>query len=79
MYITVTMRSHEQSHDIQIDENQPIRAAAVALTEEFGMFDRNDPPLFFKSKMNRKLCSSFFTFSQAGIHTGDILTTILGQ
>lgn len=75
MYITVTIEMKGKAYHIQADENLPIRNAEKALLESF--YDESyKPSVFLKSVLQCKLISSYFTFSQAEIQTGDILLAI---
>lgn len=74
MYITVTMHIKGKTYNIQADENLPIQNAASTLYESFN-FD-NEPPVYFKSVLQHKIVSSYFTFYQAEIQNGDILRAI---
>ena len=74
MYITVTMRIHNKEFDIQADDHLPIIEAAKTLDESFGVFHGSFPH-YFKSSQHG-LVSGYCSFSQAEIHSGDILTAI---
>lgn len=76
MYITVTLRTSKSSYHVQADDNQPIWAVAAVLDETLGVFGRNGLPRFLKSEIQRGIKSSSFTFRQAGIRNGDILTMV---
>lgn len=75
MYITVTMSIKSNTYNIQADENLPIQNAVRALYENFPL-GNSKPPVFYKSELQQKLVSAYFTFNQAEIQNGDILAAI---
>jgi uncharacterized ubiquitin-like protein YukD len=72
MYITITLTTPEdQSFDIQIDGRQRISAAAEILTSTGKIKHR--PADFYRSKMQKRIVSSYNSFIQENIQTGDEL------
>lgn len=75
MYITVTLSIKGREFDLQVDDNQSILHAVKTLEESFDVFSGSFPA-FFRS-MRCGLVSGYFTFQQAEIYSGDILTALL--
>lgn len=76
MQITTTINLKGHEYNIQADMNLPIQNAAQTLNESFdlGIYKF---PVFYKSVLQQNLVSSYFTFAQAEIQTGDILLAVL--
>jgi len=76
MYITITFETDSEAFDVSIDERQEIRAALRALSEsgktKSGWMDYP----FYRSLLQERLVSGNFTFEDAGIVTGDMLTGV---
>jgi len=75
MQITVTMNLKGNEYDIQADTNLPIQNAARALNENYDL-SLHKLPQFYKSALQHKLVSAYFTFADAEIQNGDILFAV---
>lgn len=76
MYITITVKINSVEYNIRIDKRQKIYVLFEILkNSEKCMCDTF--PSFFKSYHNRKIVSSFNTFEQSEINSGDVLEAIL--
>lgn len=71
MYITITLTTPDHSFDIQIDNRQRIAAAAEILMSTGKSVHRSTD--FYRSKMQKRIVSSFNSFLQENIQTGDEL------
>ena len=75
MQITVTIHIKGSEYHIQADMNLPIQNAARALDESFHL-SMHKLPVFYKSELQHKLVSAYFTFAEAEIQNGDILLAV---
>lgn len=76
MYITITMKINSFTVDIRVDKRQKISAVFDILKNKGGL-EGISSPSFYKSLQNRKLVSSFNTFEDENIFSGDVLTAVL--
>ena len=74
MYITITVKSDDNRADIKIDDRQIIRDGMKILREN-GVINCSDSD-YFHSYIQKKVISSYITFNDAGILSGDVLTAI---
>ena len=73
MNITVTYRLTDGDFHVQIDPGQEICSGLFAL-QETQRTSFKDKPDFFRSFSLRRMVSAYFTFEEAGIYSGDILS-----
>lgn len=76
MYITITMIINQFSVDIRVDKRQKI-SAVFGILKDKGELAGISSPSFYKSSQNRRTVSSFNTFEEENIYSGDILTAVL--
>lgn len=76
MYITITVRINGTEYNIRIDKRQKLYVVFEILKKS-GKCMCDIFPVFYKSHHNKKIISSFNTFEQSGINSGDILEAIL--
>ena len=72
MYITITIENDDKRFDIKTDNRQVIRNC-IEIMKTNGVFS-GDVSDFLRSYLNNKVISSYETFEDAGIHSGDILS-----
>ncbi|MCL2034946.1 MAG: hypothetical protein FWG94_09475 [Oscillospiraceae bacterium] len=75
MQLTVTINLKGNEYNIQADANLPIQNAAQALDENFNL-SLPTLPEFYKSALQHRLVSAYFTFAEAEIENGDILFAV---
>ena len=76
MYLTVTLRLRGNDYDIQADSNLPVERAVRTVCESMRLYEGAALPMFYKSAQQCRVVSSAFTFDQAKIQSGDILTAL---
>lgn len=76
MYITITLIINKFKIDIRVDKRQKISALFDVLKSK-GLLDGVSSPNFYKSLLNKRTVSSFNTFEDENIYSGDVLKAIL--
>jgi len=76
MFINVTIEASGIQHDIKIDAAQKIGAGLQVLRQS-GKLTFGESPDYFRSLLERRPVSAYKTFSEEGVHDGDILSAIL--
>lgn len=75
MYITITIVINDKSYDIRVDNRQKIYECIKILKSRIRSIDDTDIN-FFKSYIQNRTVSKYFTFEEAGIFGGDILSAV---
>lgn len=76
MYVQVTIEIETAQYDVRIDSAQPIGAALEAL-QSARKCAVSQPVFRYKSGVAQRIVSSFCSFENERIYSGEILTAIL--
>jgi len=76
MYLTVTMRLCGNDYDIEADRLLSVEKAAIAVSESMRLYEGRSLTMFYKSAQQDRVICRTFTFEQAGVQSGDILTAV---
>lgn len=76
MYITITLKINEKDYDLKVDKRQTIIEFLKIINESLNLNININEINFVKSITHKKQISTYFTFEESGIFTGDILEVI---
>lgn len=72
MYIDITIKVGDFEQDVSIDNRQIICVAMKIINKKIPIIF----PMYFRSEIQRRIISSWFTFEEEGIVDGDCLVGI---
>lgn len=75
MYITITLKINEKDYDLKVDKRQTIIEFLKIINESLNLNININEINFVKSITHKKQISTYFTFEESEIFTGDILET----
>jgi len=75
MFITISLAIEKERFDLQIDSKQQIKDILEVLNSS-GKMSCAKIPDFFRSNILQRAVSSYKTFEEEKIYSGDILTAI---
>lgn len=73
MFITVTIEAKKTRFDIKIDMQQKI-GESLKVLKTSGIIDNITIPNYLRSHLKQSLVSTYKTFYEEGIFSGDVLT-----
>ncbi|MDM0612518.1 hypothetical protein QTH09_15995 [Clostridium perfringens] len=73
MYITITLKINEKNYDLKVDKRQTIIEFLKIINESLNLNININEINFVKSITHKKQVSTYFTFEDSEIFTGDIL------
>ncbi|EGT3606058.1 hypothetical protein ACSXEW_03505 [Clostridium perfringens] len=73
MYITITLKINEKDYDLKVDKRQTIIEFLKIINESLNLNININEINFVKSITHKKQISTYFTFEESEIFTGDIL------
>ncbi|MGV2804238.1 hypothetical protein GNF85_11240 [Clostridium perfringens] len=76
MYITITLKINEKDYDLKVDKRQTIIEFLKIINESLNLNININEINFVKSITYKKQISTYFTFEESGVFTGDILEVI---
>ncbi|MGU8471811.1 hypothetical protein ACV3P7_11180 [Clostridium perfringens] len=73
MYITITLKINKKDYDLKVDKRQTIVEFLKIINESLNLNININEINFVKSITHKKQISTYFTFEESKIFTGDIL------
>ena len=73
MYITITLKINKKDYDLKVDKRQTIVEFLKIINESLNLNININEINFVKSITHKKQISTYFTFEESEIFTGDIL------
>lgn len=73
MYITITLKVNDKYYDLKVDKRQMIIEFLNIINESLNLNININEINFVKSITHKKQISTYFTFEESEIFTGDIL------
>lgn len=73
MYITITLKINDKAYDLRVDKRQIIIEFLKIINESLNLNINISEINFVKSITHKKQISTYFTFEESRIFTGDIL------